>query len=92
MSKPIINLYWFKRDLRIIDNVPLQISCDDEYPTLLFYLFEPILLNDLHHSQRHWTFITESINDLNNHLDKYKTKVHCYKLDAINFLKKVTMS
>ena len=48
MSKPIINLYWFKRDLRIIDNVPLQISCDDEYPTLLFYLFEPILLNDLH--------------------------------------------
>ena len=90
MSKPIINLYWFKRDLRIIDNVPHQISCDDEYPTLLFYLFEPILLNDLHHSQRHWTFITESINDLNNHLDKYKTKVHCYKLDAINFLKKVT--
>ena len=41
MSKPIINLYWFKRDLRIIDNVPLQMSCDDEYPTLLFYLFEP---------------------------------------------------
>ena len=89
MSKPIINLYWFKRDLRIIDNVPLQISCDDEYPTLLFYLFEPILLNDLHHSQRHWTFITESIIDINNDLYKYKTKVHCYKLDAINFLKKV---
>ena len=89
MSKPIINLYWFKRDLRIIDNVPLQMSCDDEYPTLLFYLFEPILLNDLHHSQRHWTFITESIIDINNDLHKYKTKVHCYKLDAINFLKKV---
>ena len=89
MSKPIINLYWFKRDLRIIDNVPLQMSCDDEYPTLLFYLFEPILLNDLHHSQRHWTFITESIIDINNDLYKYKTKVHCYKLDAINFLKKV---
>ena len=73
MSKPIINLYWFKRDLRIIDNVPLQISCDDEYPTLLFYLFEPILLKDLHHSQRHWTFITESIIDINNDLNNEHT-------------------
>ena len=90
MSKPIINLYWFKRDLRIIDNVPLQISCDDEYPTLLFYLFEPMLLNDLHYSKRHWTFISESIVDINNELNKYKTKVHCYELDAINFLKKIT--
>ena len=64
MSKPIINLYWFKRDLRIIDNVPLQMSCDEEVPTLLFYLFEPILFNDSHYSKRHWTFVKESIVDI----------------------------
>ena len=90
MSKPIINLYWFKRDLRIIDNVPLQMSCDEEGPTLLFYLFEPLLVNDSHYSKRHWTFVKESIVDINKSLDKYKTKVHCYELDVISFLKRVS--
>ena len=90
MSKPIINLYWFKRDLRIIDNVPLQMSCDEEGPTLLFYLFEPLLVNDSHYSKRHWNFVKESIIDVNKSLDKYKTKVHCYELDVISFLKRVS--
>ena len=60
MSKPIINIYWFKRDLRIFDNVPFQLSCDEEYPTLLIFLFEPELVNNAHHSERHWNFIKES--------------------------------
>ena len=68
MSKPVINLYWFKRDLRLVDNVPLQMSCDDEHPTLLFYLFEPELYASSHYSERHWNFIKESIIDLNKQL------------------------
>ena len=71
MLKPIINLYWFKRDLRLVDNVPLQMSCDDEHPTLLFYLFEPELYASGHYSERHWNFIKESIIDLNKQLKKY---------------------
>ena len=70
MLKPIINLYWFKRDLRLVDNVPLQMSCDDEHPTLLFYLFEPKLHANGHYSERHWDFIKESIIDLNKQLKK----------------------
>ena len=50
MLKPIINIYWFKRDLRLVDNVPLQMSCDEEHPTLLLYLFEPDFNTDAHHS------------------------------------------
>ena len=43
--------------------------------TLLFYLFEPILFNDSHYSKRHWTFVKESIVDINKSLDKYKELV-----------------
>ena len=89
MSKPIINLYWFKRDLRLLDNVPLQKSLDDKYPTLLFYLFEPILKKEKHYSKRHWTFVKESLADLNNNLKKYNTMVHVYELDAIIFFRKI---
>ena len=89
MLKPIINLYWFKRDLRLVDNVPLQMSCDDEHPTLLLYLFEPELYANGHYSERHWNFIKESINDLNKQLKKYETKVHIYELNSIIYLKKI---
>ena len=89
MSKPIINLYWFKRDLRLLDNVPLQKSLDGKYPTLLFYLFEPILKKEKHYSKRHWTFVKESLADLNNNLKKYNTMVHVYELDAIIFFRKI---
>ena len=89
MSKPVINLYWFKRDLRLVDNVPLQMSCDDEHPTLLFYLFEPELYASSHYSERHWNFIKESIIDLNKQLKKYQTKVHVYEINSIIYLKKI---
>ena len=69
MSKLLINLFWFKRDLRLIDNVPLQISCDSKYPTLLFYLFEPSIIKDEHYSERHMVFVKESILDINNEVD-----------------------
>ena len=87
--KPIINLYWFKRDLRLLDNVPLQMALDDEHPTLLFYLFEPKLYSENHYSERHWNFIKESITDLNTQLKKYETKIHVYRLNPVNFLKKI---
>ena len=89
MLKPIINLYWFKRDLRLVDNVPLQMSCDDEHPTLLLYLFEPELYANGHYSERHWNFIKESIIDLNKQLKKYQTKVHVYEINSIIYLKKI---
>ena len=90
MSKPIINIYWFKRDLRIFDNVPFQLSCDEEHPTLLVFLFEPELVNNLHYSERHWNFVQESILDINKNLKKYQTKIHCFYLNAIQFFKKIS--
>ena len=89
MLKPVINLYWFKRDLRLVDNVPIQKAFDDEHPVLLFYLIEPNFYTNGHYSERHWDFIKESIIDLNTQLKKYETKVHVYELNAIIYLKKI---
>lgn len=72
-----------------MDNVPLQMALDDEHPTLLFYLFEPKLYSENHYSERHWNFIKESITDLNTQLKKYETKIHVYRLNPVNFLKKI---
>ena len=48
-----INIFWFKRDLRIIDNVGLYNSVKSKYPTLLLYVFEPVIINEEHYHNRH---------------------------------------
>ncbi|MGZ7419182.1 deoxyribodipyrimidine photo-lyase, partial [Streptococcus pyogenes] len=37
-------------------------------PLVILYLFEPLLLNDPHHSERHWRFVWQSLCDLNQQL------------------------
>lgn len=74
-QKPSISVVWFKRDLRLSDHEPLQRAIETGLPIVLLYIFEPMLLNDLHYSERHWRFVTESLKDMNVRLKKHKAKV-----------------
>ena len=74
-NKPHINVVWLKRDLRLQDNEAISNALSTGKPTLLLYVFEHILLNDNHYSERHFNFIKESINDLNKQLEPHNTKV-----------------
>ncbi|HAS45288.1 MAG TPA: hypothetical protein DCS93_32695, partial [Microscillaceae bacterium] len=38
-----INVVWFKRDLRLQDHAPLKAAIESGLPTLLIYIFEPIV-------------------------------------------------
>uniref|UniRef100_UPI002A812030 deoxyribodipyrimidine photo-lyase n=1 Tax=Reinekea sp. TaxID=1970455 RepID=UPI002A812030 len=65
VNRQRINLVWFKRDLRVSDHAPLKLAEEAGLPTLLLYVFEPILLQDRHYTERHWRFVTESLADIN---------------------------
>ncbi len=67
-SKPIISIVWFKRDLRLSDHQPLKWAEESPHPVLLLFIFEPMLLNDPHFSERHWRFVTESLAQMNRQL------------------------
>ncbi|OOE69154.1 deoxyribodipyrimidine photolyase [Salinivibrio kushneri] len=67
MSAPI-SLVWLKRDLRLRDHAPLQAAIAAGRPLVILYLFEPLLLDDPHHSERHWRFVWQSLCDLNRQL------------------------
>lgn len=67
-QQPKINVVWLKRDLRWSDHAPLKLAEESNLPTLILYVFEPILLADPHYSERHWRFVTESLIDMNRHL------------------------
>lgn len=89
-SKPSINIFWFKRDLRLIDNPPLQAAIDAKEPTLLLYVFEPLLLNDRHYSNRDWNFVRQSLEHLNKCLEKHETKIHLVQGDFVEILESIT--
>lgn len=59
-----LSIVWLKRDLRLHDHEPLQRAIAAGQPVLLVYVFEPDMVNDPHLSERHFRFITQSLDDL----------------------------
>ena len=70
-----INVVWFKRDLRLQDNEAIYNAITSSKRTLFIYVFEKTLIEDPHYSERHWNFIKQSLEDLNNNLKNYNTKI-----------------
>ncbi len=64
MIKAAVNIVWFKRDLRFIDNEALYSAHISGLPIVLIYCFEPTVMNSPDSDVRHWRFIYESIQDL----------------------------
>ena len=75
IKKEVVNIVWFKRDLRLQDNEAIYNAIQSGIPTLLLYVFENSLKQDKHYSSRHWDFVKQSIGDLNTQLQPYNTKV-----------------
>lgn len=90
LSKPNINVFWFKRDLRLLDNEGLQNAIESNTPLLLLYIFEPSLENEAHYHERHKNFIQQSLVVLNTALETYNTKVYCVRGEVIAVLDKLS--
>ncbi|MCH8533870.1 MAG: deoxyribodipyrimidine photo-lyase [Flavobacteriaceae bacterium] len=85
----MVNVVWFKRDLRLEDNEALHNALLNQEPVLLLYLFEPIVEKDPHYSLRHFRFIDQSIKDLQNQLKTCQTKLICLHEEAIKAFQKI---
>jgi deoxyribodipyrimidine photo-lyase len=72
MEKQAINLLWYKRDLRIYDHVPLKKALEMGLPTMLFYAFEPSVINYPDWDIRHGRFIYQSLLDLEKRYENIK--------------------
>ena len=54
--KSIINIVWFKRDLRIHDHEPLKRAIESGKPVLGLFMLEKMMLEQASHDVRHWQF------------------------------------
>lgn len=82
MTKEAINIVWFKRDLRFIDNEALFHAHQSGLPLLLLYIFEPSVMNYDDADVRHWRFIYESIQELQKKLNPSNNKIYFFHNEA----------
>jgi deoxyribodipyrimidine photo-lyase len=81
-----VTVMWFKRDLRLRDNEALKIACEQKAAIALIYIIEPIMLDDKHMDTRHWRFILQSINDLNEQLAEFNSSIAILYGDALDVI------
>ena len=89
IKKEEITVVWLKRDLRLHDNEAIFNALKFNKRVLFLFMFEPLLLEDSHYSERHWNFIKESIRDLNEQLKIHNSKVLAVQSDCIQTFNKL---
>lgn len=82
MKNQAVNIVWFKRDLRFIDNEALFHAHQSRLPLLLIYIFEPSVMDYDDSDVRHWRFIYESIQDLQRKLNTSNARLYFFHNEA----------
>ncbi len=85
----MVNVVWFKRDLRLQDNQALNEALHKKEPVLLLFIFEPLIESDAHYSIRHFRFIYESIQDIQKQLNEKPAQLVCLHEDAVYAFEKI---
>ncbi len=67
MSTPV-NIFWFRRDLRIEDNIGFHKALQGRYPVLSIFIFDSEILNELVEDDARVTFIFETLQELRKKL------------------------
>ncbi|UQD56314.1 deoxyribodipyrimidine photo-lyase [Flavobacterium sp. K5-23] len=65
MNKPAVSFFWFRRDLRLEDNVGLFYALESNYPVIPLFIFDEDILDSLDKDDSRVGFIHESISKIN---------------------------
>jgi deoxyribodipyrimidine photo-lyase len=72
MDNSRVNIFWFRRDLRLHDNAGLYYALKDKNPVLCLFIFDRVILNKLEDKDdARVTFIYQTIEELNITLKKH---------------------
>ncbi len=72
----VINIMWFRRDLRLNDNAALYHALKSEYPVLPVFIFDKNILDDLEEKKdRRVEFICDALEEIQTELRKHNTSL-----------------
>jgi deoxyribodipyrimidine photo-lyase len=68
--KPVVDVVWFKRDLRVQDHAALYHACNGGHWVLPLYVEEPLVVYSPTFAEQHAGFLRESLEALNQALQE----------------------
>jgi deoxyribodipyrimidine photo-lyase len=75
MNKQGITIFWFRRDLRLEDNVGLFQALQSEYPVIPLFVFDEAILDSLPKNDARVSFIHDSLSKINANLKELKSSL-----------------
>lgn len=79
IQKTTINLFWFRRDLRLDDNVGLYHALQAGASVLPIFIFDTDILEKLENkNDRRVDYIHQAVNFINQELEKHGSKLNTY--------------
>ena len=77
--KTKLNLFWFRRDLRLIDNHGLYEALQSELPVLPIFIFDTNILDKLENKEdKRVDFIFQALEKLNEYLEKSNKSIQIF--------------
>jgi len=70
MPKAAVSFFWFRRDLRLDDNVGLYHALKSEFPVIPLFIFDEAILDSLPKDDARVGFIHKSLSEINAQLHK----------------------
>jgi len=84
-----VNIFWFRRDLRLDDNLGFYKALHGKFPVLPLFIFDSEILNELPKDDARITFIFETLQKMRNELQKHGSSLAMYHGKPEEVFKKV---
>ncbi len=84
-----VNIFWFRRDLRLDDNVGFYKALHGKFSLLPLFIFDSEILNELSKDDARVTFIFEILQKMRNELQEQGSSIAIYHGKPIDVFKKV---
>lgn len=86
--KTKIVLFWFRRDLRLDDNIGLIQALEFAVPVMPIFIFDPLILRTCENkSDRRVDYIHQALFSMNIELKKYQSKLHTFYGEPLEIFK-----
>jgi deoxyribodipyrimidine photo-lyase len=73
-----VNVFWFRRDLRLDDNVGFYKALHGKYPVLPIFIFDSEILEELPEDDARVTFIYENLQKMRSELQEHGGSIAMY--------------
>jgi deoxyribodipyrimidine photo-lyase len=84
-----VTIFWFRRDLRLEDNLGLLAALDSKFPVVPLFIFDEDILQELPKNDARLTFIYDALKAINEALKKQGTSLLCRKGKPIEVWKEL---